>query len=89
MQIKRYQLVEHAILALLLRYSDHLGYANTLPGLAQILRQTVADVDNREIVDTLKRLRPQCLTLWKWSDADQPFPTMRPHRVWIQKTGWV
>jgi hypothetical protein len=73
MGAKRHQLVEHAILTLILRYSDHLGYANTLPGLASILRQTLADIDNREIVDTLKRLRPQYLTLWKWSDAYNRF----------------
>jgi hypothetical protein len=70
---KRHQLVEHAILTLVLRYSDHLGYGNTLPGLAQILRQTVADIDNREVVDTLKRLRPQYLTLWKWSEEHHRF----------------
>lgn len=61
------------MLALILRYSNHLGYGTTLPGLAQILRQTVADIDNREIVDTLKRLRPQYVTLWKWSDANRRF----------------
>jgi hypothetical protein len=70
---KRHQLIEHAILMLVLRHSDHLGYANTLPGLAQILRQTVPEIDNREVVDTLKRLRPQYLTLSKWSEADKRF----------------
>lgn len=73
MSPKRHQIVEHAILTLVLRYSDHLGYANTLPGLAQILRQTVADIDNREVVDTLKRLQPQYLTLWKWSEEHHRF----------------
>jgi len=73
MSPKRHQIVEHAILTLVLRYSDHLGYANTLPGLATILRQTVPDIDNREIVDTLKRLRPQYLRLWKWSEANHRF----------------
>lgn len=70
---KRHQFVEHAILTLALRNSAHLGYANTLPELAHILRQTVADIDNREVVDTLKRLRPQYLTLWKWSDEHHGF----------------
>lgn len=70
---KRHQLVEHAILSLVLRFSDHLGYANTLPGLATILRQTLPDIDNREVVDTLKRLRPQYLTLWKWSEEHHRF----------------
>lgn len=65
----RYQHVEHAILTLLLKYGDHQGYANTLPGLANILRQTFADITNREIIDTLKRLEPQYLTLWKYGSA--------------------
>lgn len=73
MGAKRHQFVEHAILTLVLRFSDHLGYANTLPGLAQILRQTVPDIDSREVVDTLKRLRPQYLTLAKWSEAAKRF----------------
>jgi len=71
--LRRHQQVEHAILTLLLRYSDHLGYSNTLPGLASILRQTFSDTDNRETVDTLKRLRPQYLTLWKWNDEHRRF----------------
>lgn len=70
---KRHQLVEHAILNLILGHGDHQGYANTLPGLASILRQTVVDIDNREIVDTLKRLCPQYLTLWKFSVAHHGF----------------
>jgi hypothetical protein len=70
---KRHQLVEHGILTIVLRYSDHVGYANTLPGLTQILRQTMADIDNREVVDTLKRLRPQYLTLSKWSESNHRF----------------
>ena len=35
---QRYQHVEHAILTLVLEYGDHQGYANTLGGLANILR---------------------------------------------------
>jgi hypothetical protein len=73
MQPKRHQLVEHAILTFVLRASDHLGYSNTLPGLAQIIRETLTDIDNREIVDTLKRLRPQYLTLWKFSQPSRRF----------------
>ena len=73
MGVRRHQQVEHAILTLVLRCSDHLGYANTLPGLASILRQTFADIDNREIVDTIKRLRPQYLTLAKWSEEHRRF----------------
>ena len=66
---KRYQHVEHGILTLILKHSDHRGYGNTLSGLASILRQTVPDIANREIIDTLKRLEPQYITLWKFSQA--------------------
>jgi hypothetical protein len=66
---KRHQHVEHTILTLVLRHGDHQGYANTLPGLASILRRTFPDIDDREIVDTLKRLSPRCLTLSKYSAA--------------------
>lgn len=70
---KRHQLVEHAILDIILRYGDHQGYANTLPALASMLRTRFADqfpdINEREIVDTLKRLCPKYLTLWKYSAA--------------------
>jgi hypothetical protein len=73
---KRHQHVEHAILTLVV-HGDHQGYANTLPQLVSILRERFAhkfaDIDQREIVDTLKRLRPQYLTLWKYSDAHHRF----------------
>ena len=59
MEPRRHQQLEYAILTLILRHSDPQGYGNTLGGLASILRQTFPDIDNRELVDTLKRLRPQ------------------------------
>jgi hypothetical protein len=65
----RYQHVEHAILTLVLKHGDHKGYANTLPGFANVLRPTFPDVTTREIIDTLKRLEPQYLTLWKFGSA--------------------
>lgn len=66
---QRYQHVEHAILTLVLEYGDHQGYANTLGGLANILRQTLPDIATREIIDTLKRLEPRYVTLWKYGSA--------------------
>ncbi len=56
MGAKRHQRMEYALLSLTLRQSDHLGYSNTLPGLVSILRQTLVDIENREVVDTLKNL---------------------------------
>lgn len=73
MRAKRHQQVEHAILSLVVKHSDHLGYPASLPSLATMLRQKFSDIDNREIVDTLKRLRPKYLTLWKWSDQQRRF----------------
>jgi hypothetical protein len=67
--VKRHQHVEHAILTLVLTHGDHQGYAPTLPTLAAILRQSIPDISDREIVDTIKRLSPQYLTLSKYSPA--------------------
>jgi hypothetical protein len=64
----RYQHAEHAILTSVLKYGDQ-GYATTLPTLANIVRQTFPDITHREIIDTLKRLEPQYLTLWKYGSA--------------------
>lgn len=64
---QRYQHLEHAILTLVLKYGDQQGYGNTLGGLANTLRETFPDVATREIIDTLKRLEPRYVTLWKYS----------------------
>ncbi len=73
MPAKRHQQVERAILSVVLKHSDHLGYPAGLPSLASTLRQTFGDIDNQEIVNTLKRLRPKYLTLWKWNDQHRRF----------------
>jgi len=70
---RRHERVEHAILTLVLRHGDHQGYSNTLGGLAAILRDTFSDIDNREVVDALKRLMPKYLMLCKWSEAQHQF----------------
>ena len=67
MEAKRYHYIEHEILRFVLQYSDHLGYQTDLPQLATFLRETLPDIQNPELVDSLKRLRPKYLTLWKWS----------------------
>jgi hypothetical protein len=73
MGARRHQHVEYALLSIVLKHSDHLGYPAGLPSLASVLRQKFADIDNREIVDTLKRLRPRYITLWKWNDQHRRF----------------
>lgn len=70
---KRHQVLEHAILTLVLKHGDHQGYGPTLPTLVEILRQTLPDIADREIVDTIKRLSPQYLTLSKFSRAHNRF----------------
>lgn len=70
---KRHQVLEHAILTLVLKHGDHRGYGPTLPTLAGILRQTLPDIADREIVDTIKRLSPQYLTLSKFSRSHHRF----------------
>lgn len=66
---KQYQHVEHSILTLVLKHGDHRGYAITLPTLANTLRQTFPEITNLQIIDTLKRLEPQYITLWKYGSA--------------------
>ncbi len=70
---KRHQVLEYAILNMVLKHADHHGYGPTLPTLAAILRQTLPDIADREIVDTIKRLSPQYLTLRKFSQPHHRF----------------
>lgn len=62
----RSQTIEHGILRMLLQSTDHLGHATDLGRLATFFRQTFSDIDNRELVEALKRLRPKYLTLCKY-----------------------
>ncbi len=71
--VKRHQVLEHAILTLVLKHGGHQGYGPTLPTLSGILRKTLADIVDREIVDTIKRLSPQYLTLSKFSRSHHRF----------------
>jgi hypothetical protein len=75
--VKRHQHVEHAILALVLKCGDHQGYGVGLPTLVSILRERFSDrfpdIDDREVVDTLKRLSPRYITLRKYSAARHGF----------------
>lgn len=69
----RYQRIEQEILTLVLGFSDHSGYSTNLPSLALVLGPRVPDTEHRELVDALKRLSPQYLTLQKWSEAHRKF----------------
>jgi predicted nucleotide-binding protein len=62
----RFQKIEHGILRMLLQSTDHLGHPTSLSSLTTFFRPTFADIDNRELVEALKRLRPKYLTLCKY-----------------------
>ena len=69
----RYQRIEHEMLSLVLQSSDHLGYATTLGDLTNIFRPTFADIDNRELVDALKRLNEKkYIALCKYQNGQPP-----------------
>jgi len=69
----RYQQLEQAILALVLKHGDHQGYAVTLGSLTEVVRERVAEgfpnLGPADLIDTLKRLEPRYITLWKYSEA--------------------
>jgi hypothetical protein len=66
MEARRHHYIEHEILRLVLRDSDHSGYPTGIRDLETFFRPKFPDVADPELVDTLKRLRPKYLTLWKW-----------------------
>ena len=51
---------------MVLQCTDHLGYPTDLGRLATDFRPIFADIDNRELVEALKRLSPKYLTLCKY-----------------------
>lgn len=63
---------------MLLQSTDHLGHPTNLSLLATFFRPTFVDIDNRELVEALKRLRPKYLTLCKYVQGQPPcleYPT--------------
>ncbi len=63
----RHQQIEHGVLRIVRDCTDHLGYPTDLNSLAGSFRSTFADVNSRELVDTLNRLRMEGnLTLCKY-----------------------
>jgi hypothetical protein len=72
MQALRHHYIEHEILRLVLQHSDHLGYPTSLPGLATFFRPTLQNIEDRELVDALKRLSPKYLTLCKYVNGQSP-----------------
>src|ERR1035437_499338 len=77
MEPKRYQYIEYEILKLVLSITgEPAGYPANVPSLLTLLQQRLPGITNitiQELVDTLKRLRPKYLTLWKWSDEARRF----------------
>jgi len=70
---KRYHYIEHQILKLVLQHSDHLGYPTRLSDLSAFFRRTLPDIEDRELVDALKRLRQgERLTLCKYVNGQEP-----------------
>ena len=59
MEAHRHQRIEHGILRLVVQCTDHLGYPTDLSGLSTAFRPAFPDIENRELVDTLKRLNPK------------------------------
>ena len=49
-----------------LQSTDHLGHATDLGNLALFFQPTFANIKNEELVDALKELRPEYLTLCKY-----------------------
>jgi predicted nucleotide-binding protein len=68
----RHQYIEHEILRLVLQHSDHLGYPTSLPGLESVLRPKLPNIQDRELVDALKRLSPKYITLCKYVNGQPP-----------------
>lgn len=68
----RHQYIEHEILSLVLQHSDQLGYPTSLPGLATLVRPKLPNIQDRELVDALKRLSPNYLTLCKYVNGQEP-----------------
>jgi predicted nucleotide-binding protein len=72
--LRRHHILEHGILQLAIQdVNSSGGYPTRLPGLATSFRPRFEDITHRELEDTLKRLRPKYLTLWKWSDDQHRF----------------
>jgi hypothetical protein len=67
MVAQRYQHIEHELLRQTLEATDTGGLGTTLGDLASSLRDSLPDIQNREITDTLRRLEPDKLTIWKYN----------------------
>jgi hypothetical protein len=66
---ERYHYIDHELLRLTLHdSSDAQGFPTSLPMLWSAFRRWLPDITDREIVDSLKRLQPQYIALWKWSN---------------------
>lgn len=69
MATEREHYIAHGLIRVVLQYPDKLGYFTDLRSLATYFRQWLPDIGDHEIVDAMKRLVPQYLTLLKWSNG--------------------
>jgi len=70
--------IEYELLRMVVQCQDHLGYHATLGNLALFFRPNIPDIENRELVEALKRLRPKYLALCKYVSGGpscQEYPT--------------
>ena len=75
MQPKRYHFIEHEILRMTLQHWED-SYPTDLQALSAFFRKPLQDITNRQLRDTLERLRPEYVTLWKYVDGRfREYPT--------------
>ena len=64
--------IEYELLRMVVQCQDHLGYHASLGTLADFFRPNIPDIENRELVDALKRLQPKYLSLCKYVSGGAP-----------------
>lgn len=67
MQPRRHHYIEYEILRLTFQATEPAGLGTSLPNLQATIRELVTDAGDREIVDALRRLHPENLTIWKYN----------------------
>lgn len=78
LDIHRSRRIEHCLLRTVVQCQDHLGYHATLSSLANGFQADIPNIENRELVEALKRLQPKYLTLCKYVSGGAPcvvYPT--------------
>jgi hypothetical protein len=65
--------IEYRILRVALQRYGEWGYPSSLPQLEAQFREAIPDITDMDLVDAMKRLRPDYLRLWKWSKGHGRF----------------